>query len=270
MKTHSATQSHAPATQPRSGAGARAPDRAGQAFQQSLTEAATSGKGKGKRTADEADLPAGGKEPNTSKLPGTHGYKTYEQQRLGTSGQTHQSEHPLGFSSAHPGMDRKTNHPTEQSMPAYQEVKDLHRGHAGTGTGTKPGETGFASAKEYRQHQNNAINDPTARHEGTALSNSYQLNQLGYAHQMAQNETQYTGKAPSEDIRKSNDSYANMINHNQPQTHVVNGSQVSDRLDPHGQAEALLAREAAHSGQWPTSGRIDEVLKQFGIATKSK
>ncbi len=241
---------------------------AAQTFQQNLTEM-EQGKGRSKRTADQAGLPDLGGAPPRRALPGTHAAKSSEQKSLQTSGTSHQSEHPLGYAAAHPDVERKSKEgrATENSMPAYQEVLGLHRDHAGTGTGTRPlgrEGTGWDRAENYRQDQKAVLHDPVARHEGTTLSNAYQLNQLGYAQQMAHSGKQFANKPVHEDTQKSNLSYANMIKHDQPQKYRVNGSEVMDRLGPHGQAESLLAREMAHSGQWPTPGRTDEALAQYG------
>ncbi len=61
-------------------------------------------------------------------------------------------------------------------MPAYHEVNDLHRKHAGTSTGTSIEGKGRPTADGYRSDQRVSLSDPAARAEGTSLSNAYQLN----------------------------------------------------------------------------------------------
>ena len=234
-----------------------------------------------KRKADEAGLSNDsgrtGNPPSTGK-EGTYGGREDEKTRLGiqTGSNTHQSEHPIGYSSAQ-DVDRRSSdgRRLEGPMPAYHETLGMHRDHAGTGTwgsgkdssGTdktkeRAERTSFASSQQYREHQRAALTDPVARADGANASNALQLNQLGYAHQYRAQE-RASGQPYSPDP-KANDSYAHMVGHDPAWTHSLNGGQTTEHLGPHGQAEASLARETAASGSWPTQERIDEALKQFG------
>jgi Domain of unknown function (DUF4157)/Agrobacterium VirD5 protein len=98
-----------------------------------------------------------------------HGAKTKTQKFLGetygkkVSGATHESEHPYGYdvlSGDIPGKRGKKPElrKIENEAPAYQEVKDLHRSHIGTGTTLKPGRSGINSI-EYREWQRQALSD---------------------------------------------------------------------------------------------------------------
>ncbi len=82
---------------------------------------------------------------------------------------------------------------------------------------------------------------------------------------MAHDGSQYSGAARPRPLEQANDSYGHMITQNPGLAHSLTGQQVTDRLDPQGQAEALLARETAHSGQWPTQDRIDQIRTQVGL-----
>jgi hypothetical protein len=126
---------------------------------------------------------------------GTHGSKVSEQKRLQAlfkgkvsvkkedseykvSGDTHESEHPIGFEPINKtnvdkrGKNGRTKN-LENHAPAYQEVVRWHRKHIGTGNCNEPDESGFNS-KSYRQAQRSLLleNEP-----GVAV----QLNQLAYS-----------------------------------------------------------------------------------------
>jgi hypothetical protein len=116
--------------------------------------------------------------------PGMHGSKKKEQRRLSdtyginVTGDTHESEHTVGFEPLNQssGLKRGKEHRAkslENRAPAYQEVKELHRDHIGTGTTNTRDESGMNS-HEYRQAQRSLI-------ETGDVSSAVQLNQLGYA-----------------------------------------------------------------------------------------
>lgn len=257
-----------------------------------------------KRTADDANLP--GRTDEKSKAPkradGTdekRGNGTYtatqrekEANYLGipketaTQKKTHQSEHIIGFDVVHHDLDRKKNGSIEGKMPAYYEVTQLHRDHAGTGSSkestsnTEPkkqneheakkkdrlDKTGWSSSESYKRDQRTSLQDPVARRHDAALSNAYQLNQLGYGQQAGHEARHSPGQSWPSAESKASDSYANTVHHDPALEHTLpDGTKVSDRLGPHGQAEVTLAREAQTTGQWPTLERQQEVRRQFGI-----
>ena len=238
--------------------------------------AATADRSPPKRAADDAGLPsranADVKAPRTDvSTNGTYGNREKEKDRLGiqTGSATHQSEHIVGFAVLH--GDRKNNRATENAMPAYHEAYRLHRDHAGTGSSSKPDDaradkTGWRTGEAYRNDQRTALQeDPIARRDGTALSNAYQLNQLGYGQQAGHTARQPGQAWPSPDPKASN-SYANTVRNDPGLTHTLpSGVQATDHLGPRGQAEAQLAHEARTTGQWPTLERENEVRKQFGV-----
>src|SRR5215467_15676061 len=93
---------------------------------------------------------------------GTHGFREYEQDRLGTSGDTHQSEHPIGYEviRRHLGLSGPQARSgtglqgqLERRAPAYQEVKAYHRAHVGTGTSTRRQHPSDMNSQTYRNAQ---------------------------------------------------------------------------------------------------------------------
>lgn len=234
-----------------------------------------------KRTANDADLP--GRADEKAKTPrtevstnGTYQDREKEKQRLGiaTGSGTHQSEHVVGYAVLHTGRGSGPEaRRTENEMPAYHEGKRMHRDHVGTGSSTEANSsnkkdrldrTGWSSSESYRNDQRTALRDPAARAGGTNLSNAVQLNQLGYGQQAGHEARRNPNQSwPSADP-KASDSYANMVRNDPSVKHTLpDGTKVSDRLGPHGQAEAMLAHEARTTGQWPTLERQREVRQQF-------
>jgi hypothetical protein len=221
------------------------------------------------------------KRDDANSTEGTYAGRENEKKRLGivTGSGTHESEHIVGFDVAHPDEIRKKSREAEGGMPAYYEVRKYHRGHAGTGSSgreeptdrekarkwaderdERAKKTGWPSSADYRRDQRTTLTDPVARKEGTSLSNAYQLNQLGYAHQW-----ESAGVRPSGDeADKANDSYNYMVRIDPGLEHSLTGTPVTDYLGPHGQAEAYLARKTVLSGKRPTQNEIDDARKMFG------
>ncbi|QNM95333.1 hypothetical protein [Chitinimonas koreensis] len=118
--------------------------------------------------------------------PGSYGYRRSEQARLGArygqpvSGASHEAEHPLAAESVRQLRGAATRAEVEQPLPAYQEAREVHRLHAGTGTGRKlradgsAFETGWSSAEQYRADQLTAL-------RGGDVSTALQLQSLGIA-----------------------------------------------------------------------------------------
>lgn len=148
---------------------------------------------------------------------GQHGFKTHEQQRLDTSGDTFQSEHIFGLKAMNPNMTRNSNPHTremEKLSPAYQEIKSLHRAHPGTGN------SGLSD--QYRQQQQSLTFGP----EGISIGGQFNMvlyndptaMEGGLTFQSHQNE---------QEKRKSNNSLMSMVSH-MPSlpTNVTDGGQV--------------------------------------------
>lgn len=197
---------------------------------------------------------------------GTHGAKNTEQGRLTkgygqeVSGDTHESEHPIGFepiNQTNPearGTKGRTKF-LENHAPAYQEVHDLHRDHIGTGTHAAADASGFNSAS-YRLAQRELLmqNNPQA---------AVQLNQLAYAFDSRFNHGA-AGHDPAlnidrVDLMQANDSYFNMLNHvkkfdfaddvvdPQAKTHMPRNRTAT--FQPGDAVEMLAARTVAQIGR---------------------
>lgn len=116
---------------------------------------------------------------------GQHGAKRREQQRLTAAhdftvnGKTHESEHAIGFAPLNDSSDEKRGGSSEARVfeniaPAYQEVKELHAAHIGTGNRGEVDGSGF-NASSYRETQRALL-------EAGRPGDAVQINQLAYAH----------------------------------------------------------------------------------------
>ncbi len=181
--------------------------------------------------------------------PGQHGYKTHEQKRLtnqqGTrvSGNTHESEHPVGFEPLNQTTGLKRGTPgrakrLENEAPAYQEVKELHTAHIGTGTKNQADASGFNS-DSYRKTQRSLI-------KSGDISSAVQINQLGYAFNPNNKNTANTPKG-----KAANDSFKTMANNMNSFTYGQGNNDVTVNVNERQRQEMLLAREAAQTGKWP-------------------
>lgn len=193
---------------------------------------------------------------------GTHGAKGREQQRLGTSGATHQSEHTIGYAvlAQGAGLPRgKSTHAREieNYAPAYQETYGAHRAHIGTGTHSTPDASGFTSAS-YRDAQRAAI-------ESGHVSTAVQLNQLGYAF-----DSGFRGAYGSSNGQKATDSYNSMVGHMHGVTYASPTGDVSVPVDAHQRAEMHLARlvaagHGAGPGGYPSPAQEAHVRGLYGL-----
>jgi len=187
--------------------------------------------------------------PIRKHSPGQHGYKKHEQKRLtnqqGTrvSGNTHESEHPVGFEPLNQttGLKRGTSgraQRLENEAPAYQEVKELHTAHIGTGTKNQADASGFNS-DSYRKTQRSLI-------ESGDISSAVQVNQLGYAFNPNNKNTANTPKG-----KAANDSFKTMANNMNSFTYGQGNNDVRVNVNERQRQEMLLGREAAQTGKWP-------------------
>ena len=220
---------------------------------------------------------------------GTYGSRNMEQGRLGIKGQVlgrWECEHVLGVSVVHPGVDRRSPEGSrlEAAMPAYYEGMHLHQEHAGSGYGNRILDPnvhgGWKTSNDFRKDQRQTLRDPVAAREGTSASNGYQLTKLGYAHILRAEEKglskphsvpDYLAESGRNQPRLpcayyvksqeaiATDSYNNMVMRDPPISHRLNGKDESVSLGPQGRAEALLAREAVVSGQWPDHQRVASI-----------
>ena len=248
-----------------------------------VTPCQASGSGGGKRPPQSnPGLPPGSSGPQppkrakTSYDDGTHGAKGREQKRLTdlfdnrlrapggpskqkVSGDTHQSEHPIGYEVLGRGSAAKRGAGEQQKLlenhaPAYQEELRSHREHIGTGTSSRTAPSGF-TAQSYRDSQRNALE---AGDPNTAL----QLNQLDYAHQPAFKDS--TGKLGG-DI--ADDSYHNMVDKSVGKgvTYAKGpgANETTPPLSAHDARELHAAREAARTGKFPEHKTFEEELEEI-------
>jgi len=226
---------------------------------------------------------------------GQHGFKTQEQQRLDTSGETFQSEHMFGLKAMNPNMTRNSNTHTremENLSPAYQEIKPLHRAHPGTGSSHL--------SDQYRQQQQSLTfgqegistggqfnmvlyNDPTAMKGGLTFqshpderekqkSNSSLMSMVSHMPSLPTNATnsgqvQFRQPTP-EDIQELR---VATIMRNMPQTmSTLDASRQSQRIanfDPKTSTTSYYQDDAIfkeHLGQQETSQLLRTQLKLFG------
>ena len=195
--------------------------------------------------------------------PGTHGFKKTEQQNLKAehgfkvTGETHESEHSVGFEPINrtSGLKRGTAgraRMLENTAPAYQEVKEMHRAHIGTGTHNTADSSVFNS-EQYREAQRSLV-------KSGDVSSAVQLNQLAYAFDKGFNANSATteGKAATS-------SFGTMVRNMQNFTYAEGDQNVTVPVNARQRAEMHLARLSAITGNWPTAEQIKETEIQFGL-----
>jgi len=194
---------------------------------------------------------------------GMHGAKKREQKRLtgqfGTtvSGSTHESEHTIGFEPLNQTSGLKRGSPgratlLENRAPAYQEVKELHREHIGTGTTNTVDQSGFNS-HTYREYQRSLL-------ESGDVSSSVQLNQLGYSFMK-----NFSNTPKTEPGKQSNDSFNQMVGNMQSVTYAKGDEDVTVPVDSRQRAEMHLSRTVAQTGKWPSVSEENVVRKLYGL-----
>jgi len=247
-----------------------------------VTPCAAGGSGGGKRPPSSnpglpgSSGPQPAKRAKTSYDDGTHGAKGREQKRLTdlfdnrlkapggpakgkVSGDTHQSEHPIGYEVLGRGSDAKRGAGEQQKKlenhaPAYQEEYHSHREHIGTGTSSRTAPSGF-TAQSYRDSQRTALEsgDPN-----TAL----QLNQLDYAHQPT-----FHGKTGTLEGDIADDSFHHMVDKSVGKgVTYATGKGVNETTPPlstHDARELHAAREAARTGRFPDHQTYEEELEEI-------
>ncbi|NTF91477.1 virA/G regulated protein [Agrobacterium rhizogenes] len=198
---------------------------------------------------------------------GTYASRKNERARLATETGKYESEHIFGFKVVHDTLRAtKEGRRLERPMPAYLECKELHRQHVGTGRGrTGLVGRGWPDDASYRSDQRATLSDPVASAEGVTASNGYQLNQLGYAHQLANDGLQ--SESPdglTMPIQVATTSYNYTVSRD-PVLSPPSKEQAPQlvHLGPRGQTEAVLARETALTGRWPTLERERQVYREF-------
>ncbi|BCH68220.1 virA/G regulated protein (plasmid) [Agrobacterium vitis] len=198
---------------------------------------------------------------------GTYGSRKNERARLATETGKYESEHIFGFKVVHHTLrSTKEGRRLERPMPAYLECKELHRQHVGTGRGrTGLVGRGWPDDASYRSDQRATLSDPVASTESVTASNGYQLNQLGYAHQLANDGLQCeTPDGVIMPLQVATTSYNYTVSRD-PVLSSPCKDQTSEllHLGPRGQTEAVLARETALTGKWPTREREQKVYREF-------
>jgi hypothetical protein len=195
---------------------------------------------------------------------GQHGAKKSEQKRLSSAfgisvtGDTHESEHTIGFEPLNQtsGLKRGTAgraRTLENTAPAYQEYKPLHRDHIGTGTSNTADESGFNSGT-YRHDQRSLV-------ESGDVSSAVQLNQLGYAF-----DSRFQNLSASDEGRAANSSFDMMVENMQGVSYAQNDNNVTVPVDAKQRAEMHLSRIAAQTGRFPSRDEENEARKKFGLS----
>lgn len=215
---------------------------------------------------------------NKGSLAGKHGGRRYEQKRLSeqykkeVSGDTHESEHAIGFEP----LNRTSNLPRgggkdftkeqnrrvlglEMKAPAYQEAKWFHRLHIGTGSGEKVGLHGW-NAQSYRDDQRNALEsgDPYA------VSNAVQLNQLGYAFIPGFQSSDGTVN------KQADDSFSEMVSRLDSVKYAKEPDDIELKVGAKQKAEMELSRMVARGactgkGGFPSVEEENAVRKKYGL-----
>ena len=134
-------------------------------------------------------------------------------------------------------------------------MKELHRAHPGTGSGT--------AADSYRDEQRAileqgrlAAQTPTGPQPKT-VSSAIQFNQLEYAMQ--------EDKIAGEDVRIATISYEAMVRNGPSVTYLSNGTSISFQISQVERAEMLLAYEIRKTKAWPSQERIAQVMRSCGL-----
>jgi Agrobacterium VirD5 protein/OTU-like cysteine protease len=208
-----------------------------------------------RRQSDTARWGSQPKQPREEYSDGTHGAKKREQKRLKTSGATYESEHVVGYEVFARGLERGGSQfarTVENHAPAYQEARNFHRAHIGTGT-WKHNHPSGDSSQSYRDAQRRLM-------EAEQAGNAVQLNQRYYAHQPG-----FSSKNP--DLAKADDSFQSMAK-NAP--HFPLWEEENERWrrivpTPVERAEMSLARMTARSGRFPSVQDELDTMREFNI-----
>jgi hypothetical protein len=184
---------------------------------------------------------------------GTHGQRKKEinslskRHQIPIDAKTHESEHVIAYKALANDVPRRTpeGRKLESIAPAFQQVKDLHRAHPGTGSGKE--------ADLYRKSQRKSM-------KNGHLSNAIQLNTLGYAEN-----PNYIKSSQTSGGKASHDSFENMILKNPKIPPVKKDGEINfmqmNRIE---QKEVLLANKLASEGRKVyTKNDLKEVREKF-------
>lgn len=171
---------------------------------------------------------------------GKHGARKEEQKRLSkiykipVTGSGFESEHTVGFEplARTSGVKRGKGDRArglENYAPAYQEVKELHRQHIGTGMKPERDESSFNS-QEYRDSQRTLL-------EAGDVSSAVQLNQMGYAY-----DPNFEDIKKSLEWQASTESYNTMVRNMDSVDYARGDQNVKIPVDKNQRAEMLAAR----------------------------
>lgn len=186
---------------------------------------------------------------------GTHGFRKKEQQTLGTSGATHESEHAIGYDVLGRGVKRNRSalaREIENRAPAYQEHKPDHRAHIGTGNHNDYRGTGDSSSN-YRKRQRTTL-------EQGRPGDAVQLNQLEYAYQPG-----FQSDTPGR--RVADQSFQTMADNLEelPYWDADNTCLQRARVDAVQRVEMNLARRIARTGRYPSRAEELAEMQRLGI-----
>lgn len=194
---------------------------------------------------------------------GMHGAKKREQTRLtkkfgiDVTGDTHESEHVIGFEPLNQTSGDKRGSGTEvrqfeNRAYAYQEMKELHRDHIGTGNKGSEDDTGF-TAQSYRDSQRSLVEDGD-------ISSAVQLNQLGYA--FDPNKSQLTSTTEG---KAATDSFNKMVSGMTSVEYASGSEKKHVPVDAKQRAEMHLSRQVVETGKFPTVDEENAIRKMYGL-----
>jgi hypothetical protein len=178
------------------------------------------------------------------------------------TGETHEAEHPIPWAVLTNEVDEenkfKRDSPQgrriENAGPAYNERKEAHEAHIGTGNRDDLDASGM-NAADYRKAVKQQFIDN--RDPGTAI----QLNLLNYAFQ-----EDFKEKSQTREGQVAHDSFLYMLqNTSQIPYCTSDGSWDYIPFTPVQKAEAYLARWAAETGKYPTTEMHRTVGQLFNV-----
>lgn len=202
--------------------------------------------------------------PGSKYGEGSHGAKKGEQKRLSqafdlkVSGDSHQSEHPIGYEPISRGIEEKRGkggvaRDIENSAMAYQEVYQSHRAHVGTGMqkNTEMVKAFGLDSEQYRDAQRDLV-------KSGQVGDAIQLNQMGYAFDKRTSSTWTTKEGEA-----ATDSFNHMIvNQDEIKYHDGGKNEVAE-FSYEQKFEAFASRKVVAKRSNPSSIDLESYEDEF-------